>query len=88
MLFSREDLVELDFISSNISRYAEFRAVDRIITYVNNKRADVFTDKDVTVLEIHTNYNIFHLFPDRVQYSYRIDHYAKNREALEAVWNS
>lgn len=57
LLFSRGDLVEL-LISSNISRYAEFRAVDRIITCVNNEmktvpcsRADVFTNKDVTVLE-------------------------------------
>lgn len=45
-------------ISSNISRYAEFRAVDRIVTCVDNQmkvvpcsRADVFTNKNVTVLE-------------------------------------
>lgn len=57
LLFSRGELVEL-LISSNISRYAEFRAVDRIITCVNNEmkvvpcsRSDVFTNKDVTVLE-------------------------------------
>lgn len=57
LLFARGDLVEL-LISSNISRYAEFRAVDRIITRVNNEmkvvpctRSDVFTNKNVTVLE-------------------------------------
>lgn len=57
LLFARGDLVEL-LISSNISRYAEFRAVDRIVTCVNNEmkvvpcsRADVFTNKNVTVLE-------------------------------------
>lgn len=57
MLFARGDLVEL-LISSNISRYAEFRAVDRIITCIENdmkvvpcSRADVFTNKNVTVLE-------------------------------------
>lgn len=57
LLFARGNLVEL-LISSNISRYAEFRAVDRIITCVDNEmkvvpcsRADVFTNKNVTVLE-------------------------------------
>lgn len=57
LLFARGDLVEL-LISSNISRYAEFRAVDRIVTCVENEmkvvpcsRADVFTNKNVTVLE-------------------------------------
>lgn len=57
LLFARGDLVEL-LISSNISRYAEFRAVDRIITCVENEikvvpcsRADVFTNKNVSVLE-------------------------------------
>lgn len=57
LLFARGDLVEL-LISSNISRYAEFRAVDRVITCVNSEmkvvpcsRADVFTNKNVTVLE-------------------------------------
>lgn len=57
LLFARGDLVEL-LISSNISRYAEFRAVDRIITCIENdmkvvpcSRADVFTNKNVTVLE-------------------------------------
>lgn len=57
LLFARGDLVEL-LISSNISRYAEFRAVDRIVTCVDNEmrvvpcsRADVFTNKNVTVLE-------------------------------------
>lgn len=57
LLFARGDLVEL-LISSNISRYAEFRAVDRIITCIANdmkvvpcSRADVFTNKNVTVLE-------------------------------------
>lgn len=57
MLFARGDLVEL-LISSNICRYAEFRAVDRIVTLLNGKptvvpcsRADVFTNKNVNVVE-------------------------------------
>lgn len=57
LLYARGDLVEL-LISSNISRYAEFRAVDRITTCIGNEmkvvpcsRADVFTNKNVTVLE-------------------------------------
>lgn len=57
LLYARGDLVEL-LISSNIARYAEFRAVDRILTCIDNEmkvvpcsRADVFTNKNVTVLE-------------------------------------
>lgn len=57
LLFSRGDLVEL-LISSNICRYAEFRAVDRVITLFDNvlksvpcSRSDVFTTKDVNVIE-------------------------------------
>ena len=45
-------------ISSNICRYAEFRAVDRVTTLIDNEirgvpcsRADVFTTKDVNVVE-------------------------------------
>lgn len=45
-------------ISSNISRYAEFRAVDRVTTLINDEvkavpcsRSDVFTTKDVNVIE-------------------------------------
>lgn len=45
-------------ISSNICRYAEFRAVDKIVTLLNGKvtavpcsRADVFTNKNVNVVE-------------------------------------
>lgn len=57
MLFARGELVEL-LISSNICRYAEFRAVDKIVTLLNGKatavpcsRADVFTNKNVNVVE-------------------------------------
>lgn len=57
LLFSRGPLVEL-LISSNIARYAEFKAVTRILTMHNGtlqqvpcSRADVFSCKDVTVVE-------------------------------------
>ncbi|XP_078682992.1 rab proteins geranylgeranyltransferase component A 2-like [Branchiostoma floridae x Branchiostoma belcheri] len=57
MLFGRGSLVEL-LITSNISRYCEFKAVSRILTLLNGKleqvpcsRADVFSSKFVTVLE-------------------------------------
>lgn len=57
LLFARGDLVEL-LISSNICRYAEFRAVDKIVTMLNGNampvpcsRADVFTNKNVNVVE-------------------------------------
>ncbi|KAJ6649626.1 Rab proteins geranylgeranyltransferase component A [Pseudolycoriella hygida] len=57
LLFSRGSLVEL-LISSNICRYAEFRSVDRIATLINDElktvpcsRSDVFTTKDVSVVE-------------------------------------
>lgn len=57
LLFARGDLVEL-LISSNICRYAEFRAVDNVLTLLNDElksvpssRADVFTNKDVNVIE-------------------------------------
>lgn len=57
LLFARGDLVEL-LISSNICRYAEFRAVDKVTTLFENvikavpcSRSDVFTTKDVSVIE-------------------------------------
>ncbi|XP_050532576.1 rab proteins geranylgeranyltransferase component A 1 [Daktulosphaira vitifoliae] len=57
LLFSRGTLVEL-LISSNISRYAEFRCVNRILTWLDNKletvpcsRADVFATKNVSLIE-------------------------------------
>lgn len=57
LLFSRGTLVEL-LISSNICRYAEFRAVDHVTTLLDGQlksvpcsRADVFTTKDMKVLE-------------------------------------
>lgn len=50
-------MVEL-LISSNICRYAEFRAVDKIVTLLNCNatavpcsRADIFTNKNVNVVE-------------------------------------
>lgn len=57
MLFARGKLVEL-LISSNICRYAEFRAVDRVATLLDGElkavpcsRSDVFTTKAVSVVE-------------------------------------
>ncbi|XP_070554457.1 rab proteins geranylgeranyltransferase component A 2-like [Ptychodera flava] len=57
VLFSRGSLVEL-LISSNISRYAEFKCVTRILTHLNGKieqvpcsRSDVFSSKYVSMLE-------------------------------------
>ncbi|XP_053689630.1 rab proteins geranylgeranyltransferase component A [Sabethes cyaneus] len=57
LLYSRGAMVEL-LISSNICRYAEFRAVDRVATIWNERimtvpcsRSDVFTSRDVNVVE-------------------------------------
>ena len=57
LLFSRGPLVEA-LISANISHYAEFKAVNRILTYLNTKiedvpcsRADVFSSKLISVIE-------------------------------------
>lgn len=50
-------LVEL-LISSNICRYTEFRAVDKVLTVLNGtlgvvpgSRADIFTNKNVSIIE-------------------------------------
>ncbi|XP_033218479.1 rab proteins geranylgeranyltransferase component A 2 [Belonocnema kinseyi] len=57
LLYARGELVEL-LISSNIARYAEFRAVSRVTTFMDGKlvqvpcsRADVFANKTVSVIE-------------------------------------
>ena len=57
LLFARGSLVEL-LISSNIARYAEFRSVTRVLTWLNGRlepvpcsRADVFATHHVTVVE-------------------------------------
>ncbi|GFU28549.1 rab proteins geranylgeranyltransferase component A 2 [Nephila pilipes] len=57
IMFSRGSLVEL-LISSNIARYAEFQCITRVLTYINGhieqvpcSRADVFSTKNVTVVE-------------------------------------
>ncbi|XP_061103532.1 rab proteins geranylgeranyltransferase component A 1 isoform X1 [Conger conger] len=57
LLYSRGSLVDL-LIKSNVSRYAEFKNVSRILTYRNGKveqvpcsRADVFGSKQLTVVE-------------------------------------
>lgn len=57
MLFSRGPLVEL-LISSNIARYAEFRCVSRVLTWLNDalvpvpcSRADVFATEAVSIVE-------------------------------------
>lgn len=57
LLFARGSLVEL-LISSNIARYAEFRSVSRVLTWLDGRletvpcsRADVFATKHVTVVE-------------------------------------
>ncbi|KAJ8266048.1 hypothetical protein GJAV_G00125300 [Gymnothorax javanicus] len=57
LLYSRGALVNL-LIKSNVSRYAEFKNVSRILTYRNGRveqvpcsRADVFGSKQLTVVE-------------------------------------
>uniref|UniRef100_A0A8C4SE72 Rab proteins geranylgeranyltransferase component A n=1 Tax=Erpetoichthys calabaricus TaxID=27687 RepID=A0A8C4SE72_ERPCA len=57
LLYSRGSLVDL-LIKSNVSRYAEFKNVNRILTYQNGSveqvpcsRADVFGSKQLTVVE-------------------------------------
>lgn len=57
LLFARGSLVEL-LISSNIARYAEFRSVTRVLTWLDGRlepvpcsRADVFSTKNVSVVE-------------------------------------
>ncbi|RVE43821.1 hypothetical protein evm_011532 [Chilo suppressalis] len=57
LLFSRGPLVEL-LISSNIARYAEFRCVTRVLTWLDNRlmpvpcsRADVFATEAVSIVE-------------------------------------
>ena len=57
LFFSRGAMVEL-LISSNISRYTEFKAVSRVLTviqgeleHVPSSRADVFATKHVSVVE-------------------------------------
>lgn len=57
LLFSRGDMVEL-LISSNISRYTEFKSVTRVLTLLNgsleqvpSSRADVFNTRHITVVE-------------------------------------
>ncbi|XP_073811629.1 rab escort protein [Musca autumnalis] len=57
ILYSSGDLVQL-LISSNICRYAEFRAIDRIFTQFEGKlltvpcsRSDVFNTKDLSIVE-------------------------------------
>ncbi|XP_055855161.1 rab proteins geranylgeranyltransferase component A [Episyrphus balteatus] len=57
LLFSAGKLVEL-LVSSNICRYAEFRAIDRISTLYNGEllnvpssRTDVFNTKDLSIVE-------------------------------------
>lgn len=59
LLYSRGQMVEL-LISSNICRYSEFRAVDRIATRLDGdlkpvpcSRSDIFTSKEVSVVEKH-----------------------------------
>ena len=57
LLFSRGDMVEL-LISSNISRYTEFKSVTRVLTrlggrleQVPSSRSDVFNTKQISVVE-------------------------------------
>lgn len=57
LLFSRGPLVEA-LISANISHYAEFKTVTRILTYMNGQveevpcsRADVFSSNAISVVE-------------------------------------
>lgn len=55
--FARGDFIEL-LISSNIARYAEYKSVSRILTWLNNQieavpcsRSDVFANNKVSVIE-------------------------------------
>uniref|UniRef100_A0A182LZF3 Rab proteins geranylgeranyltransferase component A n=1 Tax=Anopheles culicifacies TaxID=139723 RepID=A0A182LZF3_9DIPT len=57
LLYARGAMVDL-LISSNICRYTEFRAIDRVATVWDDRimtvpcsRSDVFTSKDVNVIE-------------------------------------
>ncbi|XP_049888160.1 rab proteins geranylgeranyltransferase component A 1 [Pectinophora gossypiella] len=57
LLYSRGPLVEL-LISSNIARYAEFRCVTRVLTWLEDRlmpvpcsRADVFSTEAVSIVE-------------------------------------
>ncbi|CAG2061863.1 unnamed protein product, partial [Timema podura] len=57
LLFARGSLVEL-LISSNIARYAEFRSVTRVLTWLEDRlelvpcsRADVFSTHHISVVE-------------------------------------
>nr|CAD7197566.1 unnamed protein product [Timema douglasi] len=57
LLFARGSLVEL-LISSNIARYAEFRSVTRVLTWLGDRlelvpcsRADVFSTHHISVVE-------------------------------------
>uniref|UniRef100_A0A8C5E7H5 Rab proteins geranylgeranyltransferase component A n=2 Tax=Gouania willdenowi TaxID=441366 RepID=A0A8C5E7H5_GOUWI len=57
LMYSRGSLVEL-LIKSNVSRYAEFKKVSRILTYRNGEveqvpctRADVFASRQLSVVE-------------------------------------
>lgn len=57
MNYCNGKLVDL-LISSNICRYTEFRAVDKVLTVLNGKldivpgsRADIFTKKSVSIIE-------------------------------------
>lgn len=57
MNYCNGKLVDL-LISSNICRYTEFRAVDKVLTALNRKldivpgsRADIFTKKNVSIIE-------------------------------------
>ncbi|CRK98236.1 CLUMA_CG011599, isoform A [Clunio marinus] len=57
MNFCNGKLVDL-LISSNICRYTEFRAVDKVLTVLNGQmdivpgsRADIFTKKNVSIIE-------------------------------------
>lgn len=81
MLFSRGALVEL-LISSNIARYAEFKSVNRVLTYRNGRlepvpcsRADVFATKNVTVVQKRMLVKILTLFAE----------YPKNIEEFQGM---
>ena len=57
LLYSRGDMVEL-LISSNISRYTEFKSVTRVLTSIDSRleqvpssRSDVFNTKQISVVE-------------------------------------
>ncbi|XP_033632018.1 rab proteins geranylgeranyltransferase component A 2-like [Asterias rubens] len=83
LMFCRGSMVEL-LVTSRISRYAEFKAVSRILTVIDDKleqvpcsRADVFSSKYVSVLEKRM---LMRVIEFSMNYQDRLDEYEEYRE--------